>query len=330
LDERGQTWLVLAGLGVATVLLPGIVLAHELGHALVGLTCTEGLVTVRVGRAPAQLTRRIGRLHLELNMWPAHNEAAGLAAVYARYGTGTKVMLALAGPVAGAAMGAAIVAVAMREHSLALIVAGVAGALDSVAQLVPFERHGLRSDGMLLLDAIRERDSGVAFNPAVETFVQAVADVHSRWLVLYTDDASPVRTPARRTLLYGAARALGRNEADADVPALFGLAFAGWCWREVEHGDFTRIREAVLDAVHAATINGLVEPALTMRAAAQLAADAPLGNASPDIADHGARFLAAAFHKMPPRLRPDSTPSADLTFAFRYGVALHDVERVRG
>src|SRR3954470_15305589 len=93
---------VFAALLLGTLFLPLLVLVHELGHAVVGLARTEGLVTVNVGRAPAVWRARVGRLALELSPFPARNGPAGFARIYARYGAGTCVALALAGPVAEA------------------------------------------------------------------------------------------------------------------------------------------------------------------------------------------------------------------------------------
>jgi hypothetical protein len=329
----GGSWSLTLDLAAALLIFPAITLAHELGHAAIGLARTEGLVVVRVGRAPARVTRRIGRLHLELNVGPGRNEPAGMAAVYARYGVSTNVMLLLAGPIAGAAAGAALVAVAARAHSTMFVVAGIVGAAASLLNLVPFERDGFRSDGLLLSDAIREarRRGGAGPSAEVESFVQMLADAHSRWLALYTDDRSPVRTTARSGLLGGAPRALGYADlTSANALAIWRLAFAGWCWRDVERGDFESTREATLDAVHRATLDGAVGHELTEQAAVALARDAPLGLASPGSGDGGARFLAGAFWKMPAALRPETVSEADLKFAFRYGVALRDVERVRG
>jgi len=80
---------------------PLVVLAHELGHAAVGLVRTEGLVRVRVGRSPGIWRARLGRLSLELHPVPARGDSPGETVTHARFGWRSRVMLALAGPIAG-------------------------------------------------------------------------------------------------------------------------------------------------------------------------------------------------------------------------------------
>lgn len=55
---------------VVTVLLPILTLVHELGHAAVALRVSEGPVEVHVGRAPAQLRFRVGRLLVSFSALP--------------------------------------------------------------------------------------------------------------------------------------------------------------------------------------------------------------------------------------------------------------------
>ena len=50
---------------------------HELGHAVVGLTCTTGRVLVRVGRAPGLIRGRLGRLEISWNIRSRHREDDG-------------------------------------------------------------------------------------------------------------------------------------------------------------------------------------------------------------------------------------------------------------
>jgi len=55
-----------------------------------------------------------------------------------------------------------------------------------------------------------------------------------------------------------------------------------------------------------------------------------LGLASPGADDAERKaFLAAAFRRIPAELRPATIPETQQQFSFRYGVALHDVERAR-
>jgi hypothetical protein len=155
LMNGGGSWSLLVGAVAALLAAPLLVLIHELGHATVGLLRTEGLVSVRVGRAPALWRFRAGRLRLELNPMPARNGPAGLATVYARFGVGTKVALALAGPFAQAVAALAIALVGARMGSTIVEVVGGLGIAEALLNLVPRERKGLRSDGTYLLDALR-------------------------------------------------------------------------------------------------------------------------------------------------------------------------------
>lgn len=318
----------------ATLVAPVFVLVHELGHAVVGLTRTEGLVLVRVGRAPGRWQVRIGRLQLELNLLPARNAPAGLAQIHARFGVGTRVALSLAGPLAEATAAAVLVVFGLKVHVELLTAVGALGAADAVLNLVPFARHGHRSDGHHLLDALRhgrESRRRPEHDPSVEAFVQAIADTYSRWVVLYTDVRSPVRTTRRSELLSGAPAALGHRSMDnPQALALWQLAFAGWCWRNAERdGNTSALREAALDALHQHRVAGAIEPALTICAARELATgDTDLSRACPGSSDRErAGFLAAGFRKLPAEFHAAVLPESQQKFAFNYGVALHDVER---
>ena len=332
-------WMNGGGVGSLVVTLalvassvPLIVLIHELGHAVVGLIRTEGLVNVRVGRTPPRWRTRLGRLELELNPVLARNSPAGLAKVYAESGVGTQVALILAGPLAEAAAGAVILVVGVHLRlGLAAIVGGF-WILNALLNLVPRTRHGRSSDGACLVAALRK--ARTAPREPAGSLERTLADTFSRWVVQFTTAKGSVQTPRRMGLLGGAPVALGHAPDDRGTLAvsLWRLAYAGWCWREVEHGDFARIREAALDAVHAATTAGAVEPNLTGLATRTLATGTTdLALASPGVDDdERRRFLDTALLRIPTAVRLPSIPEEHQRFAFRYGIALHDVERVRG
>jgi hypothetical protein len=335
MNGAGPQVLILSVLAAA-ILAPLLVLIHELGHATVGLARTEGLVTVRVGRSPARWQARFGRLCVEFNPLPARNAPAGLAAVYARYGTVTNVLYALAGPVAEAAVAAIVLWLGLRSHVAVLELVGGLGLVVAALNLVPHERHGFRSDGAYVLDALRQanvQSQAASAGSSAEPFSDAVTDTFARWLVLFSDERSAVRTKRRAQFLGGAAVGLGYRADDRGDAALavWRLAFAGWCWREVERGDFSRVREAALDALHAATMTGAFEPNLTVLAARNLVTSSTdVGLGSPGTSDiEQTRFLGAAFTGLPPELRPPTIPVEQQRFAFRYGVALRDIERIR-
>ena len=328
-------WLVVW----AFALPPFLILAHELGHAVVALARTEGLVTIEVGRQPAPLRGRVGRLVLAVNPLPGRANVAGLARVFAKMPPRDQIALALAGPLAQGAASLAVLLVAADVHSPALAFVAVVGFVLGAANLLPFTRGGRRSDGRRVLDAVREMRAPPSLKTALngsraDPFRTELADTTARWFVLFTDAKSPFRTDTRRKLLGGAPVTLGYAPDDGgpEALALWRLAWGGWCWREVERGEPQRLREATLDAVHRATLAGKVEPDLTFFAARFLATSGiELGLASPGPDDElRTRFLAAAFARLDRGLRPDSIASEQQRFAFLYGVALRDVERVRG
>jgi hypothetical protein len=319
--------LLLALFVAATV--PLVVLVHELGHAAVGLARTEGLVAIRVGRTPARWRARIGRLQLELNLVPTRNTPAGQARTYASRDTGTIVLSALAGPLAEALAGTAILFAGVRLHLVVVDIVGAFWIVHAARSLVPHTVNGSATDGANLLAALRSAGSG-----SDDPLDRALADTASRWLVQFSAASPSVLTERRMQLFGGALATLRLDPADRGPVAvgLWRLAYAGWCWREVERGEPARIREAVLDAVHTATVSGAVEPALTGRAAWALAAGpAELGLASPGgHDDERRRFFEAAFLRLPESVRLPSISVEHQRCAFRYGVALRDVERVRG
>jgi hypothetical protein len=324
--------LTLVLLGV--VLAPALVLVHELGHAAVALARTEGLVAVRVGRSPASWRRRFGRLQLELSILPARNEPAGLAKIHARLGSGSRVALALAGPLAQAIAGVLIAIVGTRIHFLPLTLSGGLCVLEAAANLIPREKHGVRSDGAYLGDALREfRGAGGrgASDSAAERLERELSDIRSRWQVIVSDERSPIRTQQRGRLLTAAHIALGHNDSGSEpARSLWWVSFSAWCWRHVERGDLSRIREAVLDAIHEATLSGAVEPDLTAHAAVSHAARNDLSLASPGDDDEARRrHFERGYELLLGHARPTDIPQEHWEFAYRYGIALHDIEQAR-
>jgi hypothetical protein len=84
-------------------------------------------------------------------------------------------------------------------------------------------------------DAVRHRKAGrgPVGGPSGTgaTIDLGLATTIKRWLDLYCDAASPARTPERERALLSAADAAS---SPAEATGLYSLAFAGWCWREVE------------------------------------------------------------------------------------------------
>lgn len=299
---------------------PLIVLAHELGHAAIGLFRTEGLVRVRVGRAPGLWRARFGRLSLELHPVLATSESPGEAMTHARLGWRSRAAYALAGPVAGGGVALVLVLLGLHFELLPLAFAGGFLLLVELCNLLPSETSGRTNDGDSILDTLRTRRRATPHND--------FADVESRFLVLVTD--------ARRTLTgTGGCRVLKvlnaldldpNDHSSKEAVALVRTAFSGWCWREAEQADTAPIREAVLDARHRASLRGLARADTIGLTADELVRNGPdLALASPALGslDYGLRrALSSKF--------TEGVPLEIARFAFLFGVATHDVVAIAG
>lgn len=138
-------------------------------------------------------------------------------------------------------------------------------------------------------------------------------DAVSRWLVLFTDVKGTIGSERGR-VLNAVPVLVGLPGKGLDALGVWRLAFAGWCWRAVCGDAWLELRDAALDAVHAATCTGAVEPDLTIVASRSLAA-----TESPS----GLEFL-------PVELRSIPVDTEKQAWAFQFGVALYDIERARG
>jgi hypothetical protein len=322
--------LLIPAFFVAALLTPVLTLIHELGHAAVALTRTEGLVTVRVGRSPAAWQMRFGRLHFQLSLRPARNEPAGLATVHARLSSAGRIAFLVAGPIADAAAAAAILALAIYARSTTFQIVGLLLLVAALLNFVPSERRGFRSDGRRLLDELRGRNAPQRPRSALESSLE---ETHTRWVAFFSHMKQVPDWKRLARLLTVAPTALGYapNDRGAAHQALCKVAYGGWSWRESERGNPERLRQPVLDALHEATKSGAVEPLLTARAASTLAAsNIDLSPACPGSSEAERQaFLSAAFERLPKRL-VDHTSNDQRMFAWRYGIALHDIERLRG
>jgi hypothetical protein len=296
--------------------------AHELGHAAVGLTRTEGLVVVRAGSRSPQWRRRFGRLKLELGPVPLPFERAdGMAYLYASVGRATAVMLAVAGPVAGSAAAALFILLGSRFQLVSLQIIGCVVLLSHIANLLPFRLRGVTSDGAHLVEALSSHPGSL-----YEADEQLDAVV-SRWLVLATDFRGAFG--ARDRDLFGRLNSKLRRaklERDDEALATHWLTFAGWCWRKAERGDTTPIRGSVLDARHHATRAGLTRADIIAAAAGELVrqrTDLEAGSPTPDSLQRGLERAHAN-----PRCR--EAPDGKARVAFCLGVAMHDVATIAG
>jgi hypothetical protein len=296
--------------------------AHELGHAAVGLTRTEGLVVVQVGSRSPKWRRRFGRLKLELGPVPLPFEKSdAVATVYARVERSTRVLLALAGQVAGGAAAAFFILLGARLRFLPLQIIGSVALLLDVANLLPFCIRGVRSDGAYLVEALSGRRTGPSESDGE---LDAIA---TRWLVLATN-VHGAFAPRDRTLgaRLSSKMQRARSDDDQEAMAVHQLTFAGWCWRGAEQGDTTPIRDSVLDARHRATQAGLTRADIIAAAAGELVrerTDFAAGSPTPDSLGRGLERARAnpAYAEL---------PDGKAQVAFCFGVAMHDVATIAG
>jgi hypothetical protein len=297
----GLLWWSLALL----VLGPALIAVHELGHAAVALLRTEGLVHAHVGREPGRLRGRIGRLVLTFDFAPG-DKRGGFAQAYAALSRRERIAFVLAGPAAEAVAAGLLVALGVRLSLLPLVVVGGLGIVRAAYNLYPSARQGRLSDGAHVRAAIRAR--------AIHR--TELDDRLARAHVLFATPAKHL-TGLRTQLLGGAPVAAGHAPDDRSHAAvgLFRLAYAGWCFSEAGPGDCDELRGAALDALHDATMTGAVEPRLTALAVRALAGRDVLQRAFPEVAF--AQVCSA------------HGPLEQERFAFRYGLALREIERVR-
>jgi len=297
---------------------PLVLLAHELGHAAVGLVRTEGLVRVRVGRSPGIWRARLGRLSLELHPVPARGDTAGEAVTYARFGWRSRVLYGLAGPVAGSGAALALVLLGLYSGLRPLTFAGGFLLFIELCNLLPSQTSPRTGDGNSILETLRTKRRPVPHN--------AFADVESRFLVLVTNARGTLagRGGSRLLKVLNALDLDPSDRSSREAQALVRTAFSGWCWREAEQADTAPIRDAVLDARHRASLRGLTRADTAGVAADELVRNGPdLATASPTFGslDYGLRrALASRF--------TSGVPLEHARFAFQFGVAMHDVATV--
>jgi hypothetical protein len=258
---------------------------------------------------------RIGRLAFELSPIPGRG-AAGSAQTYARLDGGAWIACALAGPLADLLLAALLVPACLAAQGRTQQVLGVMigySVTMAVYNLVPFSRLGFTSDGYHLRD----------------TFVREFDDTAARWLAMLSDARHPCRTPRLARLLAGAPPALDvDDEACEGYATALQLAFAGWCWRDVERGEPARLGSTVRDASRRAAQTGAVGTDAISLAARELASSDLLGAASPGADEtERAGFLSRAAERITTSLGAAGLTTDQGRFAFLYGVALRDLER---
>lgn len=311
LDSASTTELVVAGLGIFALLFV-VVLVHELGHAAVALARTDGLVLVHVGRSPGLVRVRVGRLDLTLDPRPGDEDEAGWALVVADMSRYEAVAYALAGPAANLGLTLLLAPPLVMLSGTAAYAVGAVVVLSLVVGLWNLVTPQPGSDGRHALAALRgdpvEGDSFVYGERA---------DAVGKWMALFSDRRDS-RFSDQRAFLFGLAPVeLGVDILTETDEALkyWTAARAGWCWREVSPTEATTLDSTPLRAWRSRALEGLTGLELAGAAAAELArADAN--------GDLERAFLATT------ELREAATPDERSRFAFHYGAALHDVERV--
>jgi len=297
-----------------------VVLAHELGHAAVGLACTKGLVVVRAGSRSPKWRRRFGRLELELGPVPIFR-SDGEAEVYARVGRPTGVMLALSGPIAGGFAAALFYFLGAQLLFLPLQVIAWVALVLGLANLIPFRFRATRSDGAYLLEVLRRHPAAIAEGD------DELDVIVSRWFVLATDFRGAFGAGDRDIMArLNSKMRTARADHDSRAIAVHRLTFSGWCWRRAEQGDTTPLRDCVLDARHRAATRGLNRANTIAAAAGELVrarTKFEAGSPTPDSLERGLQRV---------REDPgyDALSESQAAVAFRFGVAMHDVATIAG
>jgi peptidase M50-like protein len=296
-----------------------LIVVHELGHALVALVCTESLVEVRVGRAPGVVRGRIGRLAYSFDLRRDHRaKDEALTTVLAHMSRGEVIAYAVGGPAANAILAVFLAPLALSLSGLPrdVVWAGIVlSASGTILNLVSLPG----SDGRMALAAIRgEIPSVDGESPLSGDIVNELG----RWMALYTNAQDP-RFSKQRAYLFGIAPLeLGvdpRTSFD-DASHCWSTARAGWCWREVRPAPAHALADLPKRAWKSQSLEGLRGLDLAAAAAAEVARSSSRTYADPDVET---AFVATT------ELRAAVPMSDDASrFAFEFGVALHDVERV--
>lgn len=308
-------WLV--GLAVLGFL---VVVVHELGHAVVALACTESLVEVRVGRAPGMVRGRIGRLAYSFDLRRHdHTEDEAITAVLADVSRAELIAYALGGPAANAVVAVFLAPLAWSLSGVpryAVCSAIVLSVFVTIANLVS---RSPDSDGRIAIAAIRGEI------PTVEgerLLTGGMGNALGRWMALYTNRRDP-KFSRQRAYLFGIAPLeLGvdpRTSFD-DASHCWNTARAGWCWREVRPAPAHVLANLPKRACKSRSLEGLRGLDLAAAAAAEVARASLRTYTDPDVET---AFAATTELRAAVPMSDD-----DSRFAFQFGVALHDVERV--
>lgn len=311
LDSLSPVELAAAVAGLFALLFV-LVLVHELGHAAVALGRTDALVLVHVGRSPGLVRARIGRLDVTVDPRPGEGDEAGRALVVAEMSRSESVAYALAGAAANVGFALLLAPLLVTLSGPARYAVGAAAVLSLAVALWSLVAPHPESDGRHALAALRGHGAG-----GEPHLYGGLTDAVGRWMALYFDPRDS-RFSRQRAFLF----ALAPVELGVDVVGdteearkYWAAARAGWCWRELSPAAAATLQATPSRAWRDKAREGLTGLELAGAAAAELAR----GSVNGDLDE---AFLATT------ELREAATPDERGLFAFRYGVALHDIERV--
>lgn len=299
--------------------LPVSIVVHELGHALVALACTESLVEMRAGPGPGVIRGRVGRLAYSIDpRWGRKTDNPGMTAMLADVTPSERIAYSLGGPAANVLLAVFLTPLASSfsgppRH---FVVGGIQ--VSVCLAIVNLVSRDPSSDGRMALAAIRGE---VPLADGEPPLTGEIAVALGRWLALYTNMRDR-RFSDQRSFLFGIASlelGVDPRTSFASASRYWDIARAGWCWREVRPapaGDLANLPE---NAWRDRSLEGL--RGLDLAAAATV--DVARGRGT-DADPHLEEALVATIEP------PEGASNVDDEdrFAFQFGVALHDVERV--
>ena len=322
---------------LALALWPFFALAHELGHACVGLLRTEGVVVATVGSERARLEKRFGRLVIRLSLIPARGKPRGIARTYAVLRPGERIASSLAGPMAqivASLVLTPVVVITSGVTRVAFVFVLGSNAVSALSNLVPrTSKSGLANDGKNLIQAFRNRQSDPRLisldGSSTQNLQRELKSTWSRWFAVFTSPASSLPREGFDLLLFHACVWDGNTKTETRA-ASSRLAYAGWCWRECERGDIGRVAD-MLRALWAEAATSPREARLIATAQFLSTNERFLAEASPGDSQRERRaFLKQALRLLPRKLRTSSLNPQRQRSSFLYGVALHDLELLFG
>jgi hypothetical protein len=181
-----------------------LVVVHEFGHALVGLACTDGLVTVRVGPTSGALRGRVGRLAFSFDPRPGRHAEDGLTELLADLSRRERIAYFMGGPAANLVFAVALWPLFDVLSGVPRYAVGAAIALSVLLAIVNVALPNPASDGRQALAAFRDDEPRTLDGEFVKTM--------GRWLALHTDTRDRRFSVQRSWLLGVAPVALGTHD----------------------------------------------------------------------------------------------------------------------